>query len=256
MKIKKIIIPFLAVTMAGIASANNFNEVMGNEWYERRAEGADGIYAKPEPINNAIAFYENACSQMATEENAVALLKCYYFKGSFVPMKIEQQEALFNKGKNFGEKMALRFPSSAKVKYWLAAMWGKWAKACGALEAARKGAADRIRELSEEVCKLDPTYNDAGGFEILGLVHFHSPRIPFFLTWPSNNMAITYLQKAATLAPTIANNLCYAKALLKTGNEIQAIDLLKKTAKMAPRKEKLVEDRNGLTQVNELLAGY
>ena len=252
MKTKQIIIAMLALLLAETGMASSF-ESLGKEWYEKRAEGAEGTVAKPKPINQAIAFYEKAFVQSPSEEITVALLRCYYFKGSFVPMTTEEQKFIFSKGKNLGEAMTKQYPASASIKYWLAAHLGKWAKVYGVFSSAKEGVADKIKSLGEEVIKLDPDYNDAGGYEILGLVHLYSPNIPFFLTWPSCKLAIENLQKASCLAPTIANNLCLAQALLKAGNKVMATALLKKTSTMVPREEKIIEDRNGLQQVLELL---
>ena len=231
-------------------------EALGKQWYEKRAEGADGTSAKPEPINKAIAYYEKAFEQSATEENAAGLLRCYYFKGSFVTMTTDEQKAIFTKGKNLGETAAKQFPSSAPVKYWLAAHYGKWAKTSGVISAAKEGVADKIKKLSEEIIKLDTNYNDAGGYEILGLVHLYSPNIPFVITWPSNKSALENLKKAVQLAPTIANSFCFAQALEKAGKKELAISILKKISVMQPRQDKLIEDKNGLKQAAELLAKY
>lgn len=242
------------LTCATLSATNsNMLESQGHEWYERRAEGAVGAQAHPEPISKAIALFEKSVEMSPSESNVISLLRSYYFKGSFVPMSNEEQKAIFSKGKNLGENMLKKFSRSAGVRYWLAAHWGKWAKTYGAIAAAREGAADRIKELSESVIQLDPSYNEAGGFEILGLVHFYSPRIPFLLSWPSSQTALENLRKAAQEAPSIANNLCYAQALLKDGKKDAALGLLKKTVAMQPRAERMVEDRNGLVQAMELL---
>lgn len=252
MKIKNIIIALLAASLARTGMAMSY-ESLGKQWYERRAEGAEGIHAKPGPINNAIASYEKAFEQNPSAEVAESLLHCYYFKGSFVSLTAAEQKAVFGKGKSFGEVSVKQFPSCAGVKYWYAAHLGKWAKINGVISAAKEGAADKIKTLSEEIIRLDPNYNDAGGYAILGLVHFHSPHIPFVLTWPSNKTALDNLQKAAQLSSTIGNNLCFAKALIKDGKKELATALLKKVSQMQPRPDRLVEDRNGLQQVNETL---
>ena len=251
----KTIILLAALTSAIWTNANPaMYEALGEQWYDKRAEGANGAAASPDPINKAIAYYESAYSQSSTESSAVSLLRCYYFKGSFVPMTIDEQKTLFSKGTTMGEEALKRFPKSAGVRYWLAALWGKWAKVYGAVPAAKQGVADRIRTLSESLIRLDPNYNEAGGYLILGMVHLHTPYIPFFLTWSSDKTALENIRKAAQLAPTISNNLCLANALIKAGNDSEALVLLKKIRQMQPRAEKLVEDRNGLKQAAELIA--
>ena len=253
MKTKLIIIAIFATLFTKANTNSATFEALGKEWYEKRAEGATGNEAKAEPINKAIAFYEKALSQSVTEANAIMLLRCYYFKGSFVTMKDEERKTIFNKGKDLGETMEKQFPKSAGIKYWLAAHWGKWAKVYGAFPAAKEGVADKIKLLSEQVIKLDANYNDGGGYLILGLVNFHSPRIPFFLSWPSNSVALENLEKAVKLSSTIGNNFCLAKAMIKEGKKDQGLALLKKAAAMQPRAEKLIEDKDTLKQIDEFI---
>jgi len=226
---------------------------IGNFWYQRRAEGSVGIYADPKPINNAIAFYLKAYKTNPNEANSVALLKCYYFKGSFVKSSLDEKKVIFNTGKNLGEKMTSIHPNSAPIKYWLAAHWGKWAKNYGVIHAAYMGVAEKISIYASEVISIDPEYNDAGGLSILGMLHLYAPYIPFVLTWPSNDIALQNLQKAELSAPTIGNKYCLAQAYMKSGNEKKAKLILGNAAKLIPRKNKIVEDRNGLALVNEML---
>ena len=229
----------------------------GDYWYENRAMGSKGTAASPIAIEKAIMYYEVAIRSSATEELAVKLLRSYYFMGSFVPMSKDAQKDLFSKGKSFGEKMVGKFPQSAALKYWLAAQYGKWAKAYGPFNAAKEGIADKIHKLARDVVRTDPMYNDAGGYELLGLTHFYSPYIPFFLTWPDNDEALINLRKAAIQSPTIGNLYCYAMALDKDGKDEEAIRILKQVVKKTPNANKLVEDRNGLAKsialLNELI---
>jgi tetratricopeptide (TPR) repeat protein len=252
MKTNYLISALLVLTLVKTASAVSY-ETLGNQWYAKRAEGAEGTAAKPKPISLAIAYYEKAFESSPTEELTTSLLKSYYFKGSFVPMKLDEQKLIFSKGKSLGDEMMKQYPASVGVKYWYAAILGKWAKTYGAIPAAKEGLADKMKSLGEQVIKMNPSYNDAGGYEVLGLVHLYSPRIPFLLTWPSDDIAFINLKKAAQVAPTAANNLCLAQALVKAGNKILAISLLEKTLLIAPREDKLIEDRNSLQQVESLL---
>lgn len=226
---------------------------LGDHWYNRRAEGSVGIYADKTPINNAIIYYQKAYNFYPNEVNTVALLKCYYFKGSFVKSTQEERKVIFNAGKDLGEKMSIQYPNSAPIKYWLAAHWGKWAKNFGAIQAVYKGAAQKILTYSKAVVRLDPDYNDAGGFNVLGLLHLYAPHIPFVLTWPSHDFALQNLKKAVELAPTIGNYYCLAQAYVKKGYSDQAETLLKKILTVKPRKNKIVEDKNGLAKAEEAL---
>ncbi|GIS73564.1 MAG: hypothetical protein CM1200mP10_31410 [Candidatus Neomarinimicrobiota bacterium] len=64
---------------------------------------------------------------------------------------------------------------------------------------------------------------------MLGAVHFKSPYIPFFLSWPDNDKAITFLTKALTIGEETPNQKVYlAQALYRDGQKNRAIDILKK----------------------------
>jgi len=251
---KKIItIILIALITMNIALGAEHSEILGREWYERRAEGSPGPTAQAGPISMAIKYYEIALQNSPSEENTIWLLKCYYFKGSFVNMSREDKKTLFDKGKTIGEKMAAKYPHSAAIKYWLAAQYGKWAKAYGPIKAAREGLADKVHKLAEDVVSIDPTYNEGGGYALLGLLHYHAPYIPFFLTWPDDEIALENLKKAMLAAPSPANKLCYARAIEDSGRHIESINLLKETIQMNARAEKLIEDRNSIAQAKELL---
>ncbi|MCH8902784.1 MAG: hypothetical protein IIA45_02580 [Bacteroidetes bacterium] len=228
---------------------------MGKEWWAKRADGAVGTNAKTGPISNAINYFEKAIKNRSVEEEvAIELIRSYYFKATFVPMSKDRRKEIYNKGRIFGENMIKKYPDSAPLKFWLAAHWGKWAQAYGALAAAKEGVADKIRSLSEDVIRLDPTYYDGGGYQILGLVHQYTPRIPFLLTWPSNNEALIYMKRATKISPNhIGNNFCLAKLLFKKGQRVKAIIILEKTVKLKPRQNKLIEDRYSIAQAEALL---
>ena len=224
---------------------------VGHFWYQRRAEGSIGIYAQSKPINNAIAFYEEACKTNLNESNSVALLKCYYFKGSFVKSTLGERKIIFNAGINLGEKMVSKYPNSVPIKFWLGAHWGKWAINFGPIQAAYKGAADKILRCAKDVVRLDSNYNDAGGFNMLRLLHLYAPYVPFVLTWPSSDFAFLNLSKAVSVAPTIGNNYCLAQAYIKSGQIQKAKDLLRKVLITKPRIDRIIEDRNGIAQAKE-----
>lgn len=234
-------------------NANTEYEATANAWYERRAENSTGITASSTAIDLAISNFELAVKQTVTESSVTGLMKSYYFKGSFTSLSNDQKRTCFEEGINVGEMYMNSFPESAGIKYWQACLYGKWASVIGAVNAAKQGVAEKIKTLGEEIIAIDPEYHDAGGYEILGLVHFYSPHIPVILTWPSNQIAIENLQLAVTHSPTMANTFSYAKALLKQGNTTTAVLLLNKIKTIQPRQDKLIEDRNCLKLINDLL---
>jgi len=177
-----------------------------------------------------------------------------YFKGSFVRATEDECKNIFDRGRIIGEKMIEKYPKSVSINFWLAALWGKWAKNFGPVKAVYEGAAAKIMTYASDAAAIDPIYNDGGGYSVLGMLHFYAPYIPFVLTWPSNEEALTYFKKACSIASTISNKYCLAMAHYKNGNRNKAVQLLNESLSMKPRKDKLIEDRNRQSQARLFLA--
>ena len=125
------------------------------------------------------------------------------------------------------------------------------------ISAAREGVADLMKKHSKIIISLDPEYENGGGYFMLGAVHFKSPYIPFFLSWPDNNKAITYLTKALTIGEETPNQKVYlAQALYKDGQKNRAIDILREVANMQPSKEEIVRDWEQIELAEQLLSEY
>ena len=164
----------------------------GKTSYLNRADGSSGMNAKPEPIQSAISQLQN----LDSEEAMLTLLKSYYYKGKFVALNKEDKKAIFQKGKDLGEKAIEKFPTAASLRYWYLANLGSWSEVYGIFSAAKEGVADIMKTQAEEIISLDPNYWNGGGYFMLGAVHFKSPYIPFLLSWPDNDEAVSNLTKA------------------------------------------------------------
>jgi TPR repeat protein len=237
----------------------NHNELeKGIALYDQRLEGSVKSSARPEPITNAISHFQYALKNTATETDAALyLLKSYYFRGKYVHKDKEKQKLDFSKGKELGEKYIKKYPDSAPFQFWYLVNLGSWSEVYGIITAAREGVADLMKEHSEIIISLDPEYENGGGYFMLGAVHFKSPYIPFFLSWPDNNKAITYLTKALTIGDAVPNQKVYlAQALYKDGQKNRAIDMLKEVANMQPLKEEIVRDWEQIELAKQLLLEY
>ena len=114
-----------------------------------------------------------------------------------------------------------------------------------------------MREHSGVIISLDPEYENGGGYFMLGAVHFKSPYIPFFLSWPDNDDAIKYLTKAFNIGEATPNQKVYlAQALYKDGQKYRAIDMLKEVANMQPSAEKIMRDLEQIELAEQLLSEY
>ena len=226
--------------------------------YNQRFEGSIKNSAKPEPITNAINHFQDALKNSATETDAeLYLLQSYYGRGKYVHKNKEKQKADFSKGKNLGEKCIKKYSDSAPFRYWYLVNLGSWSEVYGIITAARKGVSDLMREHSEIIISLDPEYENGGGYFMLGAVHFKSPYIPFFLSWPDNSDAIKYLTKALNIGEATPNQKVYlAQALYKDGQKNRAIDMLKEVANMQPSTEETVRDWEQIELAEQLLSEY
>lgn len=228
---------------------------IGVEWYKQRAVEADSFQANPKYINNAIdAFEQSLNEQDHYEEAGTYLLKSYYFKGMFLNLEKEVQQEVFDKGRELGEKLEERFPKSVEIKFWYAANMGRWAKVHGFVQAATSGVAKKVRTLGEEIIDLDAQYQGGGGYRILAQAHFHSPKIPILMGWPSDKKALELVEKAMDIAPDHpTNRLLYAELLMSFGKAEEARKHLEYLLDFQPRPETLIPDQYVKHRASQLL---
>lgn len=226
--------------------------------YTSRAEGSIGTKAQSKNIDEAIRQFEQAIKiDDIKEEAAVYLLKCYYYKGTYVLTDEEDRKAEYNKGKALAEQMVANYPNSAALRYWYLTCLGKWSEVYGILTAAKEGVADLMKEHSEKIIELDSEYEHGGGYFMLGAVHYKSPYIPFILSWPDNDDAIIWLEKAVkTGRATPVQKNYLSRALYKDGREEEAIQLLKSVISTPPDPKSLVEERFEIEEATILLNDY
>ena len=247
---------FCFMVAYGICSQNELEKGIAS--FNQRFEGSIKNSAKPEPITNAINHFQDALKNSGTETDAeLYLLQSYYFRGKYVHKNKEQQKADFSKGKNLGEKCIKKYSDSVPFRYWYLVNLGSWSEVYGIITAAREGVADLMKEHSEIIISLDPEYENGGGYFMLGAVHFKSPYIPFFLSWPDNDKAITYLTKALTIGEETPNQKVYlAQALYRDGQKKRAIEILKDVASMTPSTSEIVRDWEQIELAEQLLSEY
>lgn len=226
--------------------------------YNNRQEGSKKSVAVIIPINNAISSFKLALNNPTIEdEAALYLMKSYYFRGKYVHKDIDDKKADFNNGKKLGEKYIDQYPNSASFRFWYLVNLGSWAEEYGIIAAAREGVSDLMRKHSKKIISLDPEYENGGGYFMLGVVHYKSPYIPFILSWPDNDKAISYISKSISIGEPIPNQKVYlAQALYKDGRKIEAIKLLEEVANMQPSMDDRVRDWEQIGIAKQLLADF
>lgn len=246
----------LATCLPNLCNARQSSFERGKSWFEQRAVEADSFRAEPKYINNAIEAFEEVLSRDSShvEEASLYLLQAYYFKGMFAGLEKDEQKEVYDKGRELGEKAEARFPKSAAIKFWYGANVGRWASVHGFFASATSGVAKTLRKLCEEIISLDDTYQGGGGYRILAQVHFHSPKIPLIMGWPSDKKALELVEKAMDIAPDHpTNRLLYAEILISFDRTKEAKEHLEYITKQEPRAEALLPDRYVKYRAKELI---
>ncbi|HSG06468.1 MAG TPA: hypothetical protein VLB09_08730 [Nitrospiria bacterium] len=255
----------------------------GDLHWLNRAAGSDGPSADPMEIDRAIASYRKALAEVPGAIPARwKLMRALYFKGEFTTQDKEERQAIYKEGIRLGEealeilrgeaaersgkKMKNAGPEELAVfkgqedvtatLFWYSVQWGNWALAYGKFNAARKGAAGKIRDLAEAVILVDPGYEEGGGHRVLGRLHDETPDIPLITGWVSKRKAVESLRKAQELGPNYFLNVLYlSEAIGKQGADgrAEAVGLLEELLRRSPRHERRVEDRKALEDARVLL---
>ena len=127
----------------------------------------------------------------------------------------------------------------------------------GILTAAKEGVADQMKDHALTIIELNPNYEDGGGYFMLGAVHYKSPYIPFFLSWPDNDEAIKWLKKANETGEAKPVQKVYlAQALFKNKEKSSAISLLEAVTNMTPTKAEPLADWEQIKKARILLKEY
>lgn len=238
-----------------------------DEHYEARAAGASGSRASAVEISKAISGYERASADRATAEARWKLARALYFLGTYTELVEADRRTAFDRARRAGDdavsvvllrrsigdasarppaeiaELVRGDPDAAPSLFWAAVGWGQWALATNKLEAARKGAARRIRDDCLALIALDPSFEEGGGYRILGRLHDRAPRIPFVTGWISRSEAVRLLRLSVATAPRNPVNLHFlAEALAESGQRPEAIRIEEAVAAATPSSGHLVEE--------------
>lgn len=252
----------------------------GNQWYQRRAEGARGEVPAAEPIGRAVELLERAL-HAAPEDLSIRadLLRALLFRAEYLETDTAQKKAVFERGRQLFEEGLAQLeertvadlvrrdpeqirelladePAAGRFLFWGAVHYGLWGEYFGNLAAARKGLANRLLRYGEAARALEPSIDSEGPSRFLGRLHHLTPRIPFITRWADRDLAVELLGHAARKAPQEPlNHLFYAEALwdLRGENE-RALEILRAALERPVRPSHSVEDARARARVAELIA--
>jgi hypothetical protein len=255
--------------------------------WQRRAEGAEGAKAKAEEIDADVAACKKASEEAPDAlEPRWKLMRGLYFKGEYTTSDPERQKAIFADGKEVGEDavgLARRLASTKAGKsfadagplelapvlkgdrdaaatfLWAAVDWGKWALVFGKSQAVKQGAAAKIRDYATAVVRMDPKFEEGGGYRVLGRLHHQTPSVPFLTGWASRGEALSNLKLAVENGPrNFINRLYLADALwdYEKSRRGEARTMLEALVKDTPSPDYPVEDRKAQEDARALLSQW
>lgn len=222
--IRYIFLPFIFVTGILQSAGNEINKA--DSLFNTRFVhfNKKTILTDSVAVNEAIRLYRHILRESSdkriTYEALWKLLQAYYFKGNFTTDNTEEKKEIFSTGIDIGEHYIDVFADSVEINCWLGILWGYWGEVHSSLAAARKGVPGKVKHYAEKTIELDDHYLEAGGYRMLGRLHYMVPKIPLIMGWPSNDKSLRYLKKANEIAPdNLLNKLYLAETLYATGDK-------------------------------------
>ena len=244
--------------------------VAADRAWQRRDEGRVGARASRDRISEAIAGYEKATEASENAEARWKLARALFFEAKLTGLDRDAELALYERARKAGdEALAIlrrrapggplpeaaspkriaaalaRDADAAPAYFWTAVAWGEWGLLAGRLRGAKARAATRIRDAAATVVALDPAFEEAGGYRVLGRLHQRAPRIPYVTGWISKAEGLRNLRLAVRTAPkNFVNRHFLAEALAADGpaGRAEAIRIEKEIVTDAPSPGHLVED--------------
>ncbi|MEO8358961.1 MAG: hypothetical protein ABI672_02930 [Vicinamibacteria bacterium] len=233
--------------------------------FARRSVGAVDDIASPREVDEAIGLYRKAVALAPGNfEILTKLMRALHFRGAYTGASIEEKKVIFEEGRKLGQDAVDKLEASAKAAkgmsrieslrlvkgapglyIWTAGHWGEWALVRGKMASVKSGIAGRLRDLSQTVIDLDPLFEDAAGYRLLGRLHAEAPRIPFITGWVSHDKGVALLRKSYQANPHHPVTLYFlAEAILDYQPEKRAegLRLLEQCMALTPRPETPLED--------------
>ena len=234
--------------------SNNQSIQDGIDFYNKRGE--DNVYLVPNPenIGKSISIFESLLNTKDDEEAGIYLIKAYYYMAQYVSQEKNEKVFYFDLAMTKAKEYIYKYPESVEPLYWYLASMSNWAKTVGLRAITKMGGGDEFRDKAVDVIVLDSSYENGGGYFLLGAVYFTAPYIPLISTWPDNTKAIKYFKKAVeTGLATPLQQVYLAKALIKENLIDEARKVLKNISKMNPNPDNFIEDSTYIDEAKMLL---
>ena len=135
-----------------------------------------------------------------------------------------QRRLYYEQGRQYAQTILQEYPQRVEGHYWLGMHLAGLADV-NRLQGRRL--LPQILEELERSAAIDPGYDQAGAYRVLGRIYYEAPGRP--LSVGDVNKSLDLLKKATTLAPANSTNHLYlAETLMKLGQQDQAKQELQK----------------------------
>jgi tetratricopeptide (TPR) repeat protein len=226
----------------------------GLSYYKQRHKNAHNLVADKNIIYEAIKHFEAAHQQNPTALTYEYLLRSYYFAGFFVAENKENRLYWYSKGTNIGKEAREKYPENVPILYWYLANISQESKIEGIWFAINHNTLSKAMEIIEEIIRIDPYYQGGGGYRNKAILYFKVPYIPFVLTFPDDEEALKYFEKALKIDPNHPTTLYfYAECLYELDEEEKAQKALQKIINQPPRQSYYLEDSYLIEKAKKLL---
>jgi hypothetical protein len=249
------LILLLAIVANTLSAAAQTDLQKGISWFEQRTEGAVGIQAKREPIDQAILHLRKAMATPQSELQAsIYLCRSYIFKGRFVETDSRHRSKALEQAKIIGEQMLKKHPNNRELRFEHLAGLGLWGESIGIIRAATEGIATKMKDACEAMIRLDPEFMNGVGKRSLAVLNYKVPSIPFIISWPDKKKSMALMTEVMASYPNdLGNTFYYAEALYENGRGNEAQLYLQQVLAFAPDKNHLLEHRVMHLEAKKLL---
>lgn len=191
-------------------------------------EQADRLLVDPQVTKDkalqALSIYESLLPAAGPERLLVLarLARAAFFLGDLADGG--QRRLYYEQGRQYAETIVREFPDRVEGHYWLGL------NLAGLADVSRMQGMrllPKIMAALERAAAIDPAYDQAGAYRVLGRIYYEAPGRPLSVGDIAKSLAL--LQKASQLAPGNSTNYLYlGEALLKAGRPAEARAQLEK----------------------------
>jgi tetratricopeptide (TPR) repeat protein len=240
----------VVLTMAGCRNKNDETPAAAPaETSASMIQKADELYAQRADLGKVRAAINTLRVARTTDFDNYDILwrsaKYDYYLGAHTPNEEEKNRA-FREGIEVGKAAVNAHGDRPEGHFWLGANYGGSAQT-GVL--AGLSSISDIRDEMEQVLKIDPTYEGASAYMVLGQLDLEAPK----MMGGDPERAITYLEKGDKLNPQNSMlKLQLAEAYFRTKRINDAKQELDEIAKMKPDPNFLPEHKEALEGAEKL----